>query len=271
MRDYWDPAVRVPGYQTDRLPPVGALIAYQRRPYRVLSHDPLHQAQWPDHEHEAWIKAGMPDDWRDGPVTVALQPLPEGDPIGGRVWSHSRSCWYKLLPEHYAVCVICGELAPCREITARASALREMERLDKLMDILPGCCWACAEPITHRQHAITFDGPNLLLPTAPPAPSFHLRLACRGAAARYEQQWIDADPTRRRSLLTLSCAGQMVWHADGTRECVGTVGSACPHLDAHHQQGHTACHLQTHGCARGCTAEDHPGIWALRKGRRRHG
>lgn len=259
---YWQPAVGERSY--DRKPPVDALIAVDRQPYRVLDVRDVEPVDWEDEVRDLWVADRMPDPWWRAPFTVILQPLPSGRRrhvrVNPRVWTS----WWQPLPEHYAVCVVCGELAPCREITAAAVAEHEMERFAKLAAVLPGCCWSCSEPITARQESVTFDGDNLLLPTAPPSPAFHMRRQCRGGAARYEELWVAADPRRPRSLLTLKCAGTLVRHADGSAECFGAVDSDCPDERAAHAV-YTACYIQSHGCPRECPREGHPGAHARRR------
>lgn len=245
----------------DRRPPVGAVIGFRHKPYRVLSIDEVHPANWTDDERESWHAERMPDPWSRAPFRVLVQSLPAGRPMGMRVGPSHYVTWH-LLPEHYAVCVSCGELAPCRELSDQRNAEREMVRFDRLAGILPGCCWGCTEPITSRQKTITFPGVNVWMPTAPPA-SFHERLRCRGSAARYEEAWVAADGTRPRSLLTLTCTGTVVTHHDGSAECFGVVDSDCPDVRARHR-AMTACYAQTHGCPRDCPRDGHPGATVRR-------
>lgn len=257
MRGFWRPAV-VDGTAVGvRVPKVGQVIARDRRPYRVLEAVERRPVDWSDNHRQAWEQAGMPDPWAGIPTVVVLQPLPSGAPVHVLVGPTAYG-WFHGLPEHYAVCVGCGELAPCHEVTARAEAKRIMERVDWLSSVLPGCCWGCGEPITARQASIVFPGDNLLLPTAPADPVFHARSACRSRAAAYEEQWVTADPSRPRSLLTLRCAGHLVVHHDGSAECFGAVESDCPDWRAQHRT-YTACYAQTHGCPRACPREGHPG------------
>lgn len=259
---HWWPALR--GEVTySRKPTVGALIAVRREPYRVVEVRDVEPIDWADKHRDVWIKQGMPDPWILAPFTVVLQPLPSGRrqhvEVGPLV-----SLWFETLPEHYAVCVSCGELAPCREVTAERAAVREMARFARLAAVLPGCCWACNEPVTSRQESVTFAGDNLLMPTAPPSPTFHLRRSCRGAAAHYEEMWVAADPRRPRSMLTLKCAGTLVVHGDRSTECFGAIESDCPDPRAAHQ-AYTACYVQSDGCPRGCTRDGHPGCGGVRR------
>lgn len=240
----------------DRRPPVDGVIGFRGKPYRVLAIDEVHPSNWTDDERDAWQQAGMPDPWRLAPFRVRVLPLPGGEPHGMRVGPQHRVTWH-LLPEHYAVCVSCGEVAPCSELTGQRQAEREMVRFERLAGILPGCCWGCTEPLTARQKTYTFEGENAWMPTAP-APVFHARQACRSSAAAYEDAWVAADPNRPRSLLTLRCVGRVVVHHDGTAECFGAAESDCPNVLARHVS-YTACYAQSHGCPRDCPREGHPG------------
>lgn len=250
---WWSPAMSTSHY--DRRPPVGALIALDRKPWRVRTVEDIPADEWSDEHRDVWLRDGMPDPWRSRPFRVEVES-PAGIEAGtATVGPRNHPTWH-VLPEHYAVCVTCGELAPCREHTAMKQAEAEMARLEKQMRLMPGCCPACQEPITSRQQTVTFPGENLLLITGAPDPVFHLRQACRDGAARYEEMWVRADPTRPRSLLTLRCRGLLVVHHDGSAECHGAPD--CPSVYAHH--GHlTACYAQSHGCGRGCSPVGHPG------------
>ena len=251
MSDHWTPAMTVRCY--DRRPPIGALIAYQRKPWRVLAIDDVDPANWTDDERDYLARPFMGSD--RNPFRIRVEPIGGGKGGGLRVSPWHYRAWH-LLPEHYAVCVSCGELAPCLAHTSMLAAQEAMKRAERDMATLPGCCPSCQEPITHRQESVTFPGDNLLNPTAESGPTFHLRRACRGGAERYEEMWVRADPTRPRSLLTLSCGGSVIVHGDGSAECHGAED--CPSIHARH--GHyAACYVQSHGCGRGCTRSGHPG------------
>lgn len=253
---FWDPAVRGTDWE-GRKPPVGALIAWNRRPLRVVEVRDQPPGDWDEKARDQWLEAGMPEPWHRAPFEVHVRPVGGGKRTMGIIqpWHYG---WARPLPDHYAVCVHCGELAPCREITAQRQARQEMAAFERLANVLPGCCWGCSEPITARQRAVTFPGENLLMPTAGPDVTFHLRRTCFGAAARYEERWVTADPRRPRSLLTLRCAGSVIVHADGSAECFGAVDSDCPSTHAWHR-GWSACYAQTHGCGQGCSPVGHPG------------
>lgn len=256
--DFWRPAMSPAPYRIGHRPAVGDLIAVKREPYRVEEVRDQPPGDWHDRARDQWVEAGMPDPWSSAPFEVHVREAASGRRRGMVVVQPWHWNWYEALPEHYAVCVHCGELAPCREVTSQQAAEREMAWFERLTKILPGCCWACAEPITARQRAVTFPGPNMLLPTAPADPSFHLRRECASDAARYEEQWVRDDPRRSRSLLTLACRGTLIVHHDGSAECFGAVESDCPSVYARHG-ALTACYAQSHGCGQGCTRTGHPG------------
>jgi hypothetical protein len=257
MRDYWEPAVRGAVTHTRR-PEAGMLIAFDRKPWRVVEVKDKAPVDWSDEVRDYWQQCRMPDPWELRPYNVLVTTV-----SGGKVHHLSilpwHQGWWAQLPEHYAVCVSCGELAPCMEITAERNAKEQMRRFELLANVLPGCCWGCAEPITSRQKAHWFPGPNVWMPTAPDGVRIHERAACHFPAERYENDWVAADPSRPRSLLTLTCKGTRVTHHDGTSECFGADDSECPDLRARHAVS-TACYAQSHGCPRECPREGHPGI-----------
>jgi hypothetical protein len=220
----------------------------------VKDRDPV---DWDDEARDMWLKWGMPEPWSLAPYAVILSPSGGGKRMHLMIQPWHRS-WFSTLPEHYAVCVSCGELAPCTEITSERAAERVMERFERLANVMPGCCWGCSEPITSRQKVFWFPGPNVWLPTAPDGVRIHQRRSCWSAAERYENDWVAADPIRPRTLLTLRCKGHIVVHHDGSAECFGAVKSDCPDFRARHQS-YTACYAQSHGCPRGCPREGHPG------------
>lgn len=153
--------------------------------------------------------------WEARPLYLIVVPAEGGKRHHSKVRPYGYGSAY-VFPEHYPVCRECGELYPCRELDIRAEADREMREFDKYEKIMPGSCWGCGEPITHRQNAIRFDGENLFLPGAPPA-VFHARRSggCRSAAMSYEERWVKAGEGRHPHL---SCPGELIIHVDGP-EC----------------------------------------------------
>ena len=161
---------------------------------------------------------------------------------------------WREIGEHYAVCNCCNELPPCSGVQAERAVQKSIEA----MKIPDGYCPACKEPITYRQQKYVFPGPNLLNPFGADCVQFHQRAKCRSSAAEYEEKWVNAGPSRKRSLLTLRCPGHVTVHRDGTGECHRADGEKCPHIHARHQS-YSACYTQRQGCGKQCPREGHPG------------
>lgn len=155
------------------------------------------------------------------------------------------------------LCSCHGHPWPCLEAEQQRYAEAELAKAEKALRVLPGCCPACGEVVTHRQKSITFGGPNVSNPLAE-GPTYHLRRRCRQGAAEYEEKWVNDEPGRKRSLLTLWCEGTLIVHGDGSGECFGAQGQECPSVYARHR-AHVACYYQTHGCGRECSRAGHPG------------
>ncbi|EFQ84734.1 hypothetical protein HMPREF0063_10075 [Aeromicrobium marinum DSM 15272] len=238
MTRYWTPALKPFGPSSlSKRPEIDSIIAVNRKPWRVL--------EVRDH----------PD--ADIDYEVFVKPVDDEQHYGFTVRPHAARQWWEL-PEHYAVCHSCGELAPCRGHEQAQYAADQARQLEHEMRLLPGCCPGCQEPITPRQRSIEFPGEYVLNPLMEPSPRFHLRSKCWSAAARYEEKWVVAWPGRQRSLLTLKCAGTVVVHGDGSAECHGAEDSDCPSVHARHR-GMSACYVQSRGCPRGCSTVGHPG------------
>lgn len=265
MTRLWSPRLGVaPGSYTRRaVPEVGQLIAYvgDRKAWRVVRITDVHQAQWDEQTVKAWEKAGRPDpetwDGRERRIGCepARDPQPNGKDRRGLLiypWASQEQWW--PLRDPWPECVDCGCLWPCLCDERNDEAARAMRELDRLAEILPGCCWACAKPITARHHSIVFDGENLLLPGGP-APAFHtagsqkarMGAPCRSAAAEYEAQWVAAAPGR---LARLTCPGDLFRHYD-SYEC--SVGDLCPGAEADHRR-------EMH-CTTGCSMPLPTGEW----------
>ena len=214
----------------------GELIELGRKIWRVaevrltpvIDWDEDDRGQW-EQERKAY-KLGSEEDWQRRPVYLILRPASGGKRHHVKVqpWRYRFREAYTL-PEHYPVCKDCGEPWPCQELEITQEVSKQSAVLAELEKILPGCCWSCAEPVTHRQKAIRFDGDNLLLPGAP-SPVFHLRgkNGCRSAAKGYEKRWIAAEEGRR---WRLQCPGKQVRHVDGD-EC--SEDPFCPGKVSHH-------------------------------------
>lgn len=149
-------------------PPVGHLIAYRDKVWRVLDTIGSQILLQPDDSD-----------------TAELHDL-EGD-----------KQWWRILPEHHAVCSRCGEPMPCRHLRQMSQANAALKRARRLMAIPEGACWACEKPISARQKAVTFPGDNLRLPGGPPV-MFHAGIQeCRIDAIRYQDdEWVKAEPGR---------------------------------------------------------------------------
>lgn len=219
-------------------PEVGSLVAHDLQAYRVMSIENILEVDWSEAERNS-------SHGNVTPYRIVLRPAQDD-----QTWTNStadlharvspRMSW-DVLPEHYAVCVHCSTLLPCRHTTAQEAgeaALKRMERYET-----PGICPACSEPISARQKSITFQE-NVELLLGPPV-TFHRRRECLWHAERYERKWAAVDPTRKT---TLSCVGKLVNHGDGTYEC--STGIECPSAIASHWI-YTVCHCCTNhpnGC-----------------------
>lgn len=260
MRD-WHPEGVARTYGTGR-PEIGATVAYDRRAWEVrhISEAVLE----PDEEKRL---LGYTAAYRDKqlPYRITLRrihgPKHERENSSQDIALRVRAASYAPFPTYpngrVPLCSCCGHPWPCIEADQQAQAEKELQKAEREMNLLPGCCSACQEPVTSRQKSITFGGPNVRNPLTE-GPTFHLRRACRHDAARYEELWVNAEPGRARSLLTLRCAGTVIVHHDGTAECFGANGSDCPSVYAQHRC-YSACYIQSHGCGLGCPTTGHPG------------
>lgn len=261
MSTEWRPeGVDRPYARRERRPAVGDVVAFLRRAWEVV-----HVADADPTPEEAASLAGILEPWRTqrAPFRVTLRRL-HGEPskhenerqeVGYRIPAGYQS-WLKIYPSgRVPLCSCHGHPWPCLEADQQKLAEKELERAEAALNLPPGCCPACKEPVTTRQRSITFGGPNVTNPLAE-GPTFHLRRKCYGSAAAYEEKWVTAEPGRRRSLLTLRCEGTVVVHADGTGECFGAAGSDCPSIYAFHRAS-MACYYQSHGCGQGCPPGGH--------------
>lgn len=233
---------RFGGYAT--LPEPGQVIAYagDRKAWRVIAVHERHQAQWCEETVAAWEKAGRPDPetwpgrersiWAEPPRNPAPN---KKDRRGLRVYPWAANDFWWPLTDPWPQCVDCERLWPCPCDDRNRAAEKAMAELDRLGAVLPGCCWACGEPISRLHKSIEFDGENLLLPGAGPA-MFHTaesrkggeRGTCRAQAVKYEEAWIAAAPGRPRRL---RCPGTLYRH-HAYSECSEPDG--CPGVDASH-------------------------------------
>lgn len=227
MRETWHPSVNE-GFIPAKHIREGSLIA--------IDH--------PEFRHKAWRVHDVR--YRgDGRTSVIVRPDgPEFDfaqhnvPLGFQ--AHA---FVYVLPEHYAVCVRCGQVPPCAEVwTERVSQahVKHQERFE-----LEGVCPACREPVTDRQRSHRFEL-NVHVPLGPPV-TFHMRKKCWPSAVAYDRtvaKSLGRDPL-------LSCDGLLVRHLDHTTECTNIT---CPGADKAH--GNAArCYALTAKCNR-------PECWA---------
>lgn len=258
----WHPEGLAERYGRRPRPAVGEVVAYARAAWEV-QHIEVDDPTQPEQEY----LDRYPEPSRDAlmPFRVTLRrlhgPAHEKENSARDIGRRFPAGHYKGLPRYkdgrVPLCSCHGHPWPCLEADQQAEAAQAAKAAEHEMQLLPGCCPACQEPVTHRQQSITFTGPYLRNPLAPTDPTFHLRRSCYSAAARYEEQWVAANPAvHRRSLLTLTCKGHIVVHGDGTAECHGDPD--CPSVHASHR-AYSACYLQSHGCGRGCTTAGHPG------------
>lgn len=180
---------------------VGMLVIWERAPWRIVAINERPDDLWGDKYEKqftsavaAWERYKQSEKperntWRGRPIAIQIVPVADSkaDPIhliapGDYEWT--------VLPEHYSVCVACGELPPCRHELAEKQADVIAARNDVLMDIPPGHCLGCGEFVTHRQKAARFPGPNLWRPDMPDHSAlFHARQECAGEVERYRRQW----------------------------------------------------------------------------------
>ena len=262
-RDRWFP-LRTRG--KDR-PETGELIAHKHAVWRVVRVEDLPLS---DADRDVWLNAGMPDPeiWLARPYRITLDWVAGAKPPWAKdgddrkrgtisVPARAHPWWHVYTSERWPQCSCCGEPMPCRAELEDEQVATSLDRVAKMEAIPPGACWACAEPISTRQKAVTYPGDNLNLPGAH-APSFHTRSNCLPAAHAYEERWVAADPRRERILTWPACNGSLIVHGDGSTECFGGVLECRGH--ATHDHLHIqACFRQSHGCPRECPTENHPG------------
>lgn len=231
---YWWPAQPVDRRCAKDLTP-GLLVIVDRTPYRMIEVCEREPVDWDQAESDRWNQAGRPDPatWPRRPLTLLARR--EADAPGSlgtaEYFAIDEACeLMQVLPEHYSVCRCCGELPPCRHNELEAAIARETTRMARILEILPGCCHACLQPVTTRQRSISFPGMNLLRPDLGyDSALFHLRQGCLGAAISYDAQWAAAVPGRR---LRLSCPGHLTVHHQAPPDC--SEGALCPGRDVRH-------------------------------------
>lgn len=221
----WYPEQRGTGYGFTKDLKPDRLVIWRRRPCRLIEIRERPHADWPEAYREAWVKDGAPEPgkWWHRPMTVVIKVEGEPDAKPLPLLANASYGW-TTLPEHYAVCRLCGELPPCTHVHNEKVMASAAKRMDHDMAIMPGCCHHCGEPITSRQKMIRFEGENLIRPDlGDDTALFHARKACLAAAQRYDARWAQAEAGRRRKLY---CDGLARHHHDGTMDC--TEGALCP-------------------------------------------
>lgn len=197
---YWD---RVALAKYVQLQP-GMLIVWDRKPYRILEIREKPDDLWPERFEEGFARdvraweAAAPErrgerperaTWRYRPVNLVIVPADRPTAKPTHLVGLARQQW-DVLPEHYAVCVACGELPPCSHELAEHEIDMAMAKSEDLMQVKPGCCLGCTEPITSRMKAVRFPGPNLWRPDfGNDSAVFHARQECADAVYRYREQW----------------------------------------------------------------------------------
>lgn len=213
----------------------GCIIVRQRQPWRVLEVNERPEDLWPERWETAWQRrvaarekyeaerlAGATDayglpckprppmvraEWPWRPAVIVLQPVDQPKSRPRHVMTAVNYQW-QILPEHYSVCRVCGELPPCRHAETEATVEEAMADTERLMAIPRGACLGCGKTVTSRMKSTRFPGPNLWRPDwGNDTAVFHLRdqdrdLSCTGAYNRYHQQWeaaglnnLNAQPT----------------------------------------------------------------------------
>lgn len=221
--DDWYPSGRT-GYSYASSLTTDQLVIWERRAHQVIETRERDLTDWPEQYREQWVERGMPEatTWSARPFVVVVRPDDDPTAKPQHLLCPANHMWHTL-PEHYAICRLCGEIPPCRHVHNEAIAKRAGERFEKEMAILPGCCHACREPITRRQKSVRFTGPNLIRPDlGDDSAIFHLRSKCHGSVRRYDERWAQATGKPRRFF----CEGTMTVHQGGETDC--TELAVCP-------------------------------------------
>jgi len=189
--DNWYPDQRTTPKPTERLQ-AGDVVALWGHPLRV-DHvgDEVPTDQWSAEFVEPWQQEGMPDaaTWPSRPLPVVGHwDGPNADPDGVGVMASACRTW-AVLPEHYSVCNQCLEIPPCRHTYYEEEVATAVARLTRDLELLPGICHACREPITDRQKSVVFPGLNLIRPDLPEGTAaFHVRARCSSGRRAYERR-----------------------------------------------------------------------------------
>lgn len=179
----------------------GVIVVFQRKPWIILAIDERPVDLWDEKFEQRWeanLKAWEQEPhgerperatwpWRPIAYQVVSATSPREKPLH---LITQASYYWTVLPEHYPICVACGELPPCRHEIAEIEADRQMAYAEVRMNIPAGACLACGEAIGGRQKSQRFPGPNLWRPDlADGSAVFHARQECGVLADRYAAQW----------------------------------------------------------------------------------
>lgn len=186
-------------------PEVGQIIAYEHRPWRVLEVASLSGEA--DPESELALR-GVPYRMTLRPAGTVTIASHHDDDVSLRV---PGGYWFEALPEHYALCIICQDLPPCRHDVQEAATAQAMATMGRYEH--EGVCPACEEVVTSRQRFLAFPV-NLKFPGGPPV-VFHERQKCRWSAVEYDKEWARLEDRPAR----LSCEGMLMRHGAGEGHC----------------------------------------------------
>jgi hypothetical protein len=252
----WYPLGTHRSYETRR-PSPGTLLAQAHAVWRVVSVTDLDRKAWTDDDK---ANPARPPFRVNVNFVGGKQPTrtldEKGEPLVFHQDVHALQWtpWDVYQGGRWPQCSCCGEPMPCRAEMQDQDIDAAMTRVEKLTKRMPGCCWACEGPITSRQKSILYVGDNLELPGGPDV-RFHLRSDCAEVARRYELLWLSMDHTRRRMLTAPACSGSLMWHQDGTLECVDGAPECQGRTHAHRYQA-TCYNLRgrdSDPCAKGCS------------------
>lgn len=191
-----------------------------------------------------WLGGVRPDWLKDGEDEGTITAHSDSKSITWNVYDNGR----------WPQCSCCGEPMPCRAAITDAQVQHGMDKLAHLEAKMPGACWACGEPITTRQKAVTYAGENLDLPGGPTV-KFHTRQKCWFSAEAYEERWLAANPGQPRIITYPYCRGTLITHNDGTGECHDGHPDCQGHLT--HTHGNlSSCRFMDGGCPKGCDPVD---------------
>lgn len=230
---------------TLRLTP-GDLVALRRKPFEVVRWWERAVDLWPEEYTKKWdelreynegrsrglteLPSSLAHEWEGRPVTIALKPVGASEKTKPSHYTAPASYYWYVLPDHFSLCRLCGELPPCRHVLNERIAEDAAERMEEIMAMMPGCCHGCREPISSRQKTVVFEGPNLIRPDfGDDSAIFHARGSCRWSVERYDEKLSAKTGVKRR----FYCDGLVTIHADDSAEC--TEFGECPDPKVSHR------------------------------------